>query len=905
MLGKAQSKTTERDTLLTATVFNPEFFDLGDGGVGKTPARITPFTTLADTTFDQSKAGCATGDEYAKRLEAIAKALNLKSETIAGDYNDPTAVTSDSVRAVAADELLLASGYGAASYDELAARTGVVSEETLVSGLENTARNLDIVMENLPDDPAAKDNVQKVADDIENTTSLMSSSFIALSSGKGADFRCAATRLGNVYCWGSNAWANLGDPEQFKDDSGKYHEDGTKVKKLYSYQPAQVKTADGLPLSNITQVETGRTFACAVAGDGAAYCWGDNYFGQTGTGALGTASRYTYAASRVLKGTQNASGDYLSDVTSIALGRDAACALTGSGEVLCWGNNSSKQLGADYADHDDYKSFQDLKNSDGSAFSHGFAVKAVPYPVALTFPDGLKMTKVAAGDWAFCAIADADAVKEGDSNLFCWGNDTTGLIGDIADHSEYSWEAKEKYAKLLLWQQIYSSSSQCYAESAASCTADNVFKALDGSGWTCTDGEKEISASAVNSQYSGDMNRAPEATYSDFGRLTGRDWLVRDSNDYYHPLFGADITRIESVLDMQYSSSATPTHNSVSQDAYYKYHSTDANGNTFRKLTGITDVAFGQADMDYPSETQSQYSWRNNSHNSYNDPSDRYLTIGFYTDENAREFKRWMVLSQSQKSAGGKTYFCSKQEPTGDGGYQTINKTIGIGQNLYVRGGTQLVNNSDSLGLGNGSSNGLDEHLNCSYERKNAHNFRATCEGGFASFDGETFYPENGDLIKASNSRHSSCVLEKDAEDATGLGTVLLCNGFDLFGQLGHETDPDAGYTSASYGDLNDAWKYSFKTTLDDYEATVMGFAIQQGTQAQIDELYSSLSAYLGKWNKDVAWASLSCGASSGSDDPASMDSANESLCQGKHGTELRNADDPMQLSRTIPLGFV
>ncbi|MFL5582546.1 MAG: hypothetical protein ACJ8AO_19425, partial [Gemmatimonadaceae bacterium] len=69
-----------------------------------------------------------------------------------------------------------------------------------------------------------------------------------------------------------------------------------------------------------TELAVGGFHACALASDGAAYCWGSNTFGQLGNGTISTGSWTPTAVSGGLR------------FSSIAAGGEAhSCALTSSG----------------------------------------------------------------------------------------------------------------------------------------------------------------------------------------------------------------------------------------------------------------------------------------------------------------------------------------------------------------------------------------------------------------------------------------------------------------------------------------------------------------------------------------------------------------------------------------------
>ncbi len=97
---------------------------------------------------------------------------------------------------------------------------------------------------------------------------------------------------------------------------------------------AGVTPADVLGLtSGVIAVAAGGNSTCAVTGGGGLKCWGDNTYGQLGTGA--TARSLTPVDVEGLT----------SGVTAVAVGPYGACAITTRGGVKCWGKNTYGSLG--------------------------------------------------------------------------------------------------------------------------------------------------------------------------------------------------------------------------------------------------------------------------------------------------------------------------------------------------------------------------------------------------------------------------------------------------------------------------------------------------------------------------------------------------------------------------------
>jgi len=79
------------------------------------------------------------------------------------------------------------------------------------------------------------------------------------------------------------------------------------------------------PLSNVTKLSAGARHVCALLGSGQVLCWGDN-----GRKQLGTEAQNYSAIPLVVAGLT-------SGVSDLACGYDTSCALLKSGRMACWG----------------------------------------------------------------------------------------------------------------------------------------------------------------------------------------------------------------------------------------------------------------------------------------------------------------------------------------------------------------------------------------------------------------------------------------------------------------------------------------------------------------------------------------------------------------------------------------
>lgn len=196
----------------------------------------------------------------------------------------------------------------------------------------------------------------------------------AVTAGK--DHACALTATGNVDCWGSNVYGQLGD--------------GNSGGGVYSALGVRVVDASDNALSGIVAIDAGERHTCAVKSNGDLYCWGANSDGQLGTGNTSDSAKATLV--------QAASSVDFADTHSVSAGKAHTCALksdTGGNETLmCWGDNSKRQLG--YGTDTDTDQVYPVEVIDGDS-------NPLVSPV-----------QIAVGSEQSCALLATNAV-------YCWG----------------------------------------------------------------------------------------------------------------------------------------------------------------------------------------------------------------------------------------------------------------------------------------------------------------------------------------------------------------------------------------------------------------------------------------------------------------------------------------------------
>lgn len=221
----------------------------------------------------------------------------------------------------------------------------------------------------------------------------------------GDSHSCALTEDGSAQCWGDSWYGQLGI--------------GTSRKYTRTLSPVSVRTPGPLEYLSV-----GAMHACVLA-DGQAYCWGNNEYGQLGSGESGpgrvsaspTAVSGAHQFSMIEAGNFHTCaltpdgaaycwGGNVSSrperkanglvFNSIAAGGSHTCGVTAGGDAYCWGDNGFGQLG------------------DGTNTSSNVPVQVV---------DVHAFKAVDAGDLHTCGLTT-------DGRALCWGNNWNGQLGN-------------------------------------------------------------------------------------------------------------------------------------------------------------------------------------------------------------------------------------------------------------------------------------------------------------------------------------------------------------------------------------------------------------------------------------------------------------------------------------------
>jgi alpha-tubulin suppressor-like RCC1 family protein len=187
-------------------------------------------------------------------------------------------------------------------------------------------------------------------------------SFRALSAG--VYHTCGLTTAGTIYCWGNNHAGQLGNGALSYTNS------------------SPMLVSGGL---SFVAVGAGHEYSCGLTTNGAAYCWGDNDYGELGTGDSATSAVPVPVTGGV-------------SFAALSVGYFHACGLTHDGAAYCWGGNFTGELG------------------NGTT---GESTRPVPVTGGLTF------ASISAGQWATCGVTT-------DGTAYCWGYNGYGQLGNAA-----------------------------------------------------------------------------------------------------------------------------------------------------------------------------------------------------------------------------------------------------------------------------------------------------------------------------------------------------------------------------------------------------------------------------------------------------------------------------------------
>ena len=200
------------------------------------------------------------------------------------------------------------------------------------------------------------------------TPTLVVGGHVFQSIHAGSGFTCGLTTAGAAYCWGVDSYGQLGD-----------HGSGA----LFSSKSTPTAVTGGYTFRAIA---VGLASACGITTTAGTVCWGQNLYGELGTGTV-DVSAIGHDTPVAVTGGQT--------FQTLFAGWSHTCGLTSTGQAYCWGENNSGELGD--------------------------AVQKHPTPVAVG--GALRFASLAVGHWHICGVT-ASAVG------YCWGSNAIYQLGD-------------------------------------------------------------------------------------------------------------------------------------------------------------------------------------------------------------------------------------------------------------------------------------------------------------------------------------------------------------------------------------------------------------------------------------------------------------------------------------------
>jgi hypothetical protein len=205
-----------------------------------------------------------------------------------------------------------------------------------------------------------------------------------VAAATGSQHTCGLSEGGQVGCWGSNEFGQLGSNNS---STG-------------AFESAQ----DVQGIDNAVAIATGSAHACALLVDGTVRCWGLNLSRQLGDGT--TQERRAPVA---------VPGVGVGEAVGIVAGGDYTCILGVRGDVRCWGDNSQGQLGDNtFVDRPDPVAVQRAAKTVETLFGGLVVTGTTPLN---------QVVALVGGGTHVCAVRV-------NGQPVCWGNNGSGQLGD-------------------------------------------------------------------------------------------------------------------------------------------------------------------------------------------------------------------------------------------------------------------------------------------------------------------------------------------------------------------------------------------------------------------------------------------------------------------------------------------
>jgi len=215
---------------------------------------------------------------------------------------------------------------------------------------------------------------------IAHESIIVAPQFLRIATGE--THACGITGRGELFCWGMSQRGAIAAAPALQDCAAQF---GTGI----TCSTTPVRSTNLRP----ADITVGAMHSCSLEGDGTAYCWGANFYGQVGTGSSLDAPTPTPVA-----------GGH--KFLQLVAGRMHTCGITTSHDAYCWGWDHAGQLGTGDVSSERCEFFGDDPCSRTPRLVVG----------------GHQWVQLDATDRATCGITTSEEV-------YCWGLDVGGSDG--------------------------------------------------------------------------------------------------------------------------------------------------------------------------------------------------------------------------------------------------------------------------------------------------------------------------------------------------------------------------------------------------------------------------------------------------------------------------------------------
>lgn len=220
---------------------------------------------------------------------------------------------------------------------------------------------------------------------------------------------CALTSSGEVYCWGYNAFGQVGGPPF---GSASY----------YDYGPPRRVSGIGKAI----KVVVGRLHSCALLMDRTLWCWGDNGFGQLGLPVESGGDPFVNARRDPIQVPG------LSPVADVVGSSDNTCVITTDRRARCWGSAFGRTVANSVADR--VAAFTGV-NSISVGIQHMCAITTLL--AECVGSARLGSTSPGYSEWSIerqnllkiTSSGDTDCLSYSDNAIKCYGKNFSGEAG--------------------------------------------------------------------------------------------------------------------------------------------------------------------------------------------------------------------------------------------------------------------------------------------------------------------------------------------------------------------------------------------------------------------------------------------------------------------------------------------